>query len=73
MVAACSAIGASEVLHGIGQIGVRIEQALRGAGAVFYTHLRAHETVLDLVCRLLLEKKNKTSCINRRMNRHIHN
>src|SRR5664280_3059499 len=28
--------------------------------AVSYTHLRAHETVLDLVCRLLLEKtKNK--------------
>ena len=26
-------------------------------GAVSYTHLRAHETVLDLVCRLLLEKK----------------
>ena len=27
---------------------------------VSYTHLRAHETVLDLVCRLLLEtKKNK--------------
>ena len=25
--------------------------------AVSYTHLRAHETVLDLVCRLLLEKK----------------
>src|SRR5664280_3724495 len=24
---------------------------------VSYTHLRAHETVLDLVCRLLLEKK----------------
>ena len=23
---------------------------------VSYTHLRAHETVLDLVCRLLLEK-----------------
>eukprot|EP00656_Telonema_subtile_P015149 TRINITY_DN17898_c0_g2_i1.p1 TRINITY_DN17898_c0_g2~~TRINITY_DN17898_c0_g2_i1.p1 ORF type:complete len:161 (+),score=5.92 TRINITY_DN17898_c0_g2_i1:129-611(+) len=29
------------------------------AGAVSYTHLRAHETVLDLVCRLLLEKKKK--------------
>ena len=29
-----------------------------GVGAVSYTHLRAHETVLDLVCRLLLEKKN---------------
>ena len=28
---------------------------------VSYTHLRAHETVLDLVCRLLLEKKNLTS------------
>ena len=28
-----------------------------GLDAVSYTHLRAHETVLDLVCRLLLEKK----------------
>ena len=25
---------------------------------VSYTHLRANETVLDLVCRLLLDKKN---------------
>ena len=25
---------------------------------VSYTHLRAHETVLDIVCRLLLEKTN---------------
>ena len=32
---------------------------------VSYTHLRAHETVLDLVCRLLLEKKNNyTYCIH---------
>ncbi|WDT36763.1 hypothetical protein PVA38_10890 [Streptococcus pneumoniae D39] len=30
-----------------------------GVLAVSYTHLRAHETVLDLVCRLLLEKKKK--------------
>ena len=30
---------------------------LHPMGAVSYTHLRAHETVLDLVCRLLLEKK----------------
>src|SRR5665811_2548503 len=30
-----------------------------GEGPVSYTHLRAHETVLDLVCRLLLEKKKK--------------
>ena len=28
--------------------------------AVSYTHLRAHETVLDIVCRLLLEKKKQT-------------
>ena len=28
-----------------------------GVKPVSYTHLRAHETVLDLVCRLLLEKK----------------
>ena len=27
------------------------------ANPVSYTHLRAHEPVLDLVCRLLLEKK----------------
>ena len=27
--------------------------------AVSYTHLRAHETGRNLVCRLLLEKKNK--------------
>ena len=26
-------------------------------GPVSYTHLRAHETVLDVVCRLLLGKK----------------
>ena len=31
--------------------------ALTSLDAVSYTHLRAHETVLDLVCRLLLEKK----------------
>ena len=31
--------------------------AVQSAAPVSYTHLRAHETVLDLVCRLLLEKK----------------
>src|SRR5665811_2236835 len=34
-----------------------MERAYLGCGPVSYTHLRAHETVLDLVCRLLLEKK----------------
>ena len=31
--------------------------------AVSYTHLRAHETVLDLVCRLLLEKKTHIKAV----------
>ena len=35
---------------------------------VSYTHLRAHETVLDLVCRLLLEKKKKK---DKHADRHI--
>ena len=40
--------------RGGGGAGVREAVSLP---AVSYTHLRAHETVLDLVCRLLLEKK----------------
>eukprot|EP00656_Telonema_subtile_P031867 TRINITY_DN34905_c0_g1_i1.p1 TRINITY_DN34905_c0_g1~~TRINITY_DN34905_c0_g1_i1.p1 ORF type:complete len:429 (+),score=120.48 TRINITY_DN34905_c0_g1_i1:117-1403(+) len=49
-----------------GQGGTRVAGLLELLGRqahwgepVSYTHLRAHETVLDLVCRLLLEKKNK--------------
>ena len=45
-------------------VGVSFTVAARATGGVTaapvsYTHLRAHETVLDLVCRLLLEKKKK--------------
>ena len=36
--------------------------------AVSYTHLRAHETVLDLVCRLLLEKKKTQITRNNKIN-----
>ena len=36
---------------------------------VSYTHLRAHETVLDLVCRLLLEKKKEEK--KKKHNTHI--
>eukprot|EP00657_Telonema_sp_P-1_P001021 TRINITY_DN12179_c0_g1_i1.p1 TRINITY_DN12179_c0_g1~~TRINITY_DN12179_c0_g1_i1.p1 ORF type:complete len:123 (+),score=50.63 TRINITY_DN12179_c0_g1_i1:190-558(+) len=39
--------------------------------SVSYTHLRAHETVLDLVCRLLLEKKKNKSQLNVDNNIHI--
>ena len=37
----------------ISSVGTLYDQPV----SVSYTHLRAHETVLDLVCRLLLEKK----------------
>ena len=36
---------------------VAVVAAAAVAVAVSYTHLRAHETRHDLVCRLLLEKK----------------
>ena len=40
------------------RIQIDLHDAVFGSEeAVSYTHLRAHETVLDLVCRLLLEKK----------------
>ena len=38
------------------EIDIQID-LLKDPDSVSYTHLRAHETVLDLVCRLLLEKK----------------
>ena len=41
---------------------VRTVAQQKGFKAVSYTHLRAHETVLDLVCRLLLEKKKHAGC-----------
>src|SRR5450756_2566307 len=37
-----------------------------GAAPVSYTHLRAHETRHDLVCRLLLEKKKKNKTKNKK-------
>ena len=45
-----------------GDVLVIVTGATRyAAEPVSYTHLRAHETVLDLVCRLLLEKKNNNT------------
>ena len=48
--------------HRIAAICHRLSNNATGAPrmeAVSYTHLRAHETVLDLVCRLLLDKKTQ--------------
>ena len=39
---------------------IQLDPGFPAPDAVSYTHLRAHETVLDLVCRLLLENKKKT-------------
>ena len=52
--------GQVEVLQ---QVSLHLEQGeiLGLLGPVSYTHLRAHETEADLVCRLLLEKKKKKS------------
>ena len=47
---------AGRVVLGIGDVKATTVVSLE---AVYYTHLRAHETVLDLVCRLLLEKKKQ--------------
>ena len=50
--------GATALVGGNGFLAVY----LAGLITVSYTHLRAHETVLDLVCRLLLEKKQNNLC-----------
>ena len=48
----CDVVAAG-IVNAAKEIGIQVPVA------VSYTHLRAHETVLDLVCRLLLEKKKK--------------
>ena len=45
---------------------IRKDNSGRFLVSVSYTHLRAHETVLDLVCRLLLEKKKKNKKDNKK-------
>ena len=44
-------------LAGLGHDWRRFGRSWFYSDSVSYTHLRAHETVLELVCRLLLEKK----------------
>ena len=58
--------GPSEVDATIETRWKRVLEAI-GTEPVSYTHLRAHETVLDLVCRLLLAKK-KTKKKHRKKN-----
>ena len=68
----CAAIGSTSegsgmriAVLGTGAVGTTLGTRLVETGhevrPVSYTHLRAHETVLDLVCRLLLAKKKHTT------------
>ena len=50
---------AIQIEEGLENLGVGKPGTKKNKGPVSYTHLRAHETVLDLVCRLLLEKKKQ--------------
>ena len=50
-----------DVVSLIGSSGSGKSTFLRCINPDSYTHLRAHETKANLVCRLLLEKKKKRS------------
>ena len=62
------AIGELPFVTSIFPLGGRVDGQttveVKGHNSVSYTHLRAHETVLDLVCRLLLEKKKHNTRSN---------
>ena len=64
----------NEAIFALGEglaTATEIDEAMKlGANPVSYTHLRAHETVLDLVCRLLLEKKKHKNTKNRNQSAH---
>ena len=52
--------GALELMRRIREVFGAVDVRVGRSGApVSYTHLRAHETGRNLVCRLLLEKKKK--------------
>src|SRR5450756_1391442 len=55
--ARCRSCSADRAKSLTGGAGIDSAPASLSAAAVSYTHLRAHETRHDLVCRLLLEKK----------------
>src|SRR5450759_5500376 len=55
--AALAAVGMLIIFAGVKNRSSSKKECTLGLKAVSYTHLRAHETRHDLVCRLLLEKK----------------
>src|SRR5665648_1253797 len=50
--------------------GIKENYSLHRWISVSYTHLRAHETRHDLVCRLLLEKKKKNNTTYKHKNKY---
>ena len=56
-----AAANSTEVVQLVAVITVFAGLLYIALAPVSYTHLRAHETVLDLVCRLLLVKKKKST------------
>ena len=52
-----TALGLSKYAKSLEKLDAAFKDACTVAGAVSYTHLRAHETRSNLVCRLLLEKR----------------
>ena len=58
------AVNSEAMSEHLAEISRRVTAGAHAMVAVSYTHLRAHETVLDLVCRLLLETKKtyNTKC-----------
>src|SRR5664280_3306727 len=56
-----SSIRADRPVCGVTPVRYVTQAGVGQLAPVSYTHLRAHETVLDLVCRLLLEKKKKAT------------
>ena len=56
--------GSLLALIGVGLVVFNGSVVLKLSPAVSYTHLRAHETGRNLVCRLLLEKKKKKNYHN---------
>src|SRR5665648_1138534 len=66
---AISSYGAATESSGVVRILKDLDESIAGKDvlivedivAVSYTHLRAHETRHDIVCRLLLEKKKTTN------------
>ena len=46
----------TDTIYGLGT-AMNNDVGIERINPVSYTHLRAHETCADLVCRLLLEKK----------------